>query len=208
MKNTLLFLTAAFLVTGCHSKKKKTADPSTGQITTTNRATRPDTIKTTIAVEGIPQSMQMYRLESADSFPLKFSTYIPVDMKTEVVHRDGGPVIRLMAHFGGQLNKEARLLISAFPAETPAAAVRKEAMAKARTLGTISKEPDRYPWAKKVYAIEGKKIGFLALAHKNDRWFYLLAAYPPEYGDGMGPRIHEIIRHWRWKDGRRLSVAE
>lgn len=52
---------------------------------------------------------------------------------------------------------------------------------------------------------KGERSGFLALTEHDGSPFYLLATYPPEFGDSMAPCIELILREWRWADGQPLA---
>lgn len=205
MNKLLLILSSlTIILASCRSADKQEA--AVGSIEHTEEpgvSSRPDTIESEIAIEGMTEEMDMYLVESPEDFPLDFSTYIPVDMQ---VRTDKGNAICIWAAFGGITNKAAYVTISAFPATAGAEEARETAVRKMKTLGDIAEDTVRYPWAEAVYSLEGDRMGFLALVQENNRWFYLSAAYPPEYADGMGPRIHRIIEKWRWKDdGESLS---
>lgn len=200
-----LFLT--ILLTGCSSPDKQ--EPATGLDKASEASletARPDTIETEIALEGMAETIEMYLLKSPDNFPLFFSTYIPADMQTETIRSDKGTTIRVMANFGGTLNEDACLTIFAFPPDATGEEARKMAEETAQSVSNVSEEDTRYPWAETVYSLQGDRLGFLALAQKNDSWFYLLSVYPPEYGDGMGPRINQIVQKWRWEDNQFLEA--
>lgn len=201
MNKLLLILSSIMILANCNASDKQEA--TTGPKEDTDEpvvTSRPDTMEITFSIEGVTEAMDMYLLGSQKEFPLNFSTYIPVDMQTETVRSDEGSAIRIWAAFGGHPNKEAYLTIYAFPAAVPAEEVRKTSVEQVKMLGDVAEDTVSHPWADTVYSLNGNRMGFLALAQEKDRWFYLLAAYPPEYADGMGPRINQIIEQWRWKD--------
>jgi hypothetical protein len=48
-------------------------------------------------------------------------------------------------------------------------------------------------------------MGTMAIARHGNRYLHLLAHYPADYGDGVGPRFHRLLQEWRWEDdGSRL----
>lgn len=201
MNKLLLILLSIMILVNCNSSDKQEATTGPKEHTEESVVTsRSDTIEIEFSIEGMTEAMDMYLLKSPEEFPLDFSTYIPVDMRAETVRSDEGNAIRIWAVFGGNTNKNAYLIIYAFPSEVDAEEARKTAVEKAKTLGDITEDAKRHPWADAVYSLKGDRMGFLALAKEKDRWFYLLAAYPPEYADGMGPRIHQVIEKWRWRD--------
>jgi len=42
--------------------------------------------------------------------------------------------------------------------------------------------------------------GRVSIGRHGDNWFHVVRHYPVEYGDGLGPRLHTILRLWRWDD--------
>ena len=46
--------------------------------------------------------------------------------------------------------------------------------------------------------------GTIGVGQRDNRFFHILVQYPVEYGDGMGPRVAQLIEHWRWADGTPL----
>lgn len=192
-----MLVVPATLLLSCSSSDKDATSDSPGE---NPRLARPDTTNTEISIEGATEKMQLFLMKSPDEFPLSFSTYIPIDMKVARMREEGGLVLRIMAAFGGRPNKEAQLTIGAFARGIQSNTVHTRVLKKARSIASLSEDPARYPWAQTVYSLQGDRSGFLALAEKNSRWFYLLASYPPEYADGMGPRINKVIEQWRWQD--------
>lgn len=60
-----------------------------------------------------------------------------------------------------------------------------------------------HPWAFTGYRLRGvvgsqPVTGWISMGQRQDRFFYFMALYPPEYGDGLGPRFEYILRTWRW----------
>lgn len=163
---------------------------------------RPDTLKTELMVEGMPESMNMYLLESPENFPIHFSTYIPVEMIIDTASFETGKAIHIIAAFGGRINKDARLTIFAFSPEIN----EEEARKITRQAGGNPVDSTGFSWAEAVYNLGEGRSGFLALGENEGQWFYLLATYPPVYADGMGPRIAMILDQWRWaENGKSLQ---
>lgn len=192
----LLGLTILFV--SCNSSEHEAASESKAEKGTPSR---PDTIQTELTLEGMTQPMRMYLLEPPDSFPLDFSTYIPADMETEVLSFEEAITIRIIANFGGQLNRKAYLMIAAYKIDLTAA----EAHNRTQIPDAVPVDSSRFPWAETEYSIKGEGSNYIALAQKDGHWFFLRLSYPPEYGDGMGPRVNKIIEQWQWADGSRLE---
>lgn len=197
MNNRFLLLLVSILLISCGAKNEE-QNITKPQAEITSRA---DTIKVSLRIEGMVESMQMYLVESPKDFPIQFSTYVPVEMVTETASLKDGKLINIMANFGGKLNKDARLTIFAF-----AEGSRIEKMAEiAQNYGAVPGDSTLHLWAEKLYDLRGETFGFLALSRKNDVWFYVLATYPPKYADGMVPRINLILEKWHWADGKLLK---
>ena len=65
-----------------------------------------------------------------------------------------------------------------------------------------------HPWSILGYRLRGlvdgvAVDGWISLGMKDDHPFYFMALYPPQYGDGLGPRFDYILRQWVWLDGDR-----
>lgn len=156
-------------------------------------------------IEGMAETLTVSLLEPPDPFPLDFSTYVPDDMQVETVCSGEGDALRITAAFGGQPNEQALFTIFAFPERVDVEEALKVAEQTAQTLGGTSVEDRRYAWTIAEYQLQGERSGFLALGEHGGSPFYLLATYPPEFGDGMAPRIELILREWRWADGQPLA---
>lgn len=134
-------------------------------------------------------------------FPIPFSTYVPEDMVAQASSSGEGESIRFIANFGGQLIEDAFMNAFFFPAGT----TESEAIERAREVaGATSADPQRaasFPWALEVYELGGAdRFGSVAVGEHAGRYFYLITSYPPEFGDGMGPRLDRILEEWRWGD--------
>lgn len=178
---------------------------------TPTAASPPDTLATlaeTVHIEGMPEVLPSRVFQSPDDFPLGFSTIVPADMEIELVRsaeRDG---VRFQARFGGVRSPAASLTFVALPEGASAEAARTVAADLASQVGGVrASDGQRYDWAVEEYRLEGGRSGFLALGEHRGVWFYILSAYPPEFGDGMGPRVALILRRWTWSDGTALLAG-
>ena len=140
-----------------------------------------------------------------------FTTYYSKDeMIADEMSSGEGTGVRFTANFGGTRNDSAFLHIF-IPADTtagPDAArdILLEANGIVRSQGwkATKASDNRCPWAVESYRITGpggtQAIGFACVGEHAGRGFVVVAAYPGEYGDGMGPRVARILHHMRWKD--------
>jgi hypothetical protein len=162
-----------------------------------------------VHIEGMPERMLVRRFASPIDFPLGFYTRVPADMVEEFVSSGEGDVVRFEAAFGGVLRRDAFLAYHVIPEGTVAADAREMVAGVAREAGATRRSGEGpHRWATDQYTLTGEYAGFLALGQHRDVWFYFLASYPPEYGDGMGPRIDLILRNWIWADDGTRLVPE
>lgn len=164
-------------------------------------APRPDSKESTILIEGQTERITLERFRPADSFPLRFETYIPADMTADTVDTGRGEVVRIRAAFGGEPVSGAAVHIATLPPGTDAAEAGMWASSLADGVARDELYQEDDPaWGHAIHRLEGERAGFVALDEHEGTWFYVLAAYPPEYGDGMPPRIEVILDEWRWTD--------
>jgi hypothetical protein len=48
--------------------------------------------------------------------------------------------------------------------------------------------------------VSREQSGGICIGSRDDRYFLMIATYPPEFGDGFGPRHDLITRHTYWRD--------
>ncbi len=161
-------------------------------------------VRETIHIEGMPEEIDARRFEAPGAFPLRFSTLIPADMAVGTAGADDPSVIRIEAEFGGVRRPDAELSIVVLPSGTDEERAVESVAAVVDTLAGAEAERGSIPWALRTYRLGGSRSGFLGLGEREGRWFYILSAYPPEFGDGMGPRVDLILRRWSWSDGSSL----
>lgn len=164
-------------------------------------AERPETREGEIRVEGQAQPMTFNRFRPGEAFALPFETYVPADMTAATADSGQGAVVVIRAAFDSTPVDAAAIHIATLPAGTRQA----DALATARALAAgvargeaVRAEPPA--WARALHRLEGDRLGFVALGEHAGRWFYVLVAYPPEYADGMAPRVDAILAAWRWRD--------
>jgi hypothetical protein len=157
----------------------------------------------TILLEGMPEVIDVRRVESPTGFPLPFATTIPGDM--EVVFEEDA--VRFEAAFGGVRSPQAFLELRVLGEGTDAEAARETATGSEAGLEAV--DPPRLDWAMEEYRRRGEELGFVALAEAGGRRYYFNARYPAEFADGMGPRVGMILDRWTWTaDGGALVGDE
>lgn len=163
-----------------------------------------EAVRETISIEGSQEVIDARRFMTVDAFPLAFETIVPGDMEVATGTTDPAREVRIEAAFAGIRRPDAHLSIVVLPAGTDEETALARTTALADSLGGVAGERRDLPWAVRSFRLTGPRSGFLTLGKREDRWFQLLTAYPPEFGDGMGPRIGLILRRWRWADGSAL----
>ena len=184
---------------------------------------RPEERVDTLMLEGMAEPMRVRLFETPAGFPLRFSTYVPEDMRPEVLEADSGASVRFTTAFGGTPNPNAYLNIHVYPESMDAAgaAAAADAFAVSRGVpvsqGEGDDEPDwprRYAWSLAEYPFDhpgpegGRMVGLVAVGTHGERVFHVIQQHPEEYGDGFGPRAALILEELRWADtGRGLQPA-
>lgn len=166
-------------------------------------------VEETIAIEGETQHIQAYVFRPPVGFPVAFSTIVPADMEVGYETSGRGDVVRFIAVFGGIRRPDAALSFVALPAG--ADSTEAKLLFDARVAEVGGREADLRPgdWAIERARPGNGSSGFLALGRQEAVWFYFEAGYPPEFSDGMGPRIDLVLRRWVWAGtGRPLHGDE
>lgn len=174
---------------------------------------RPASKRGVLMLEGTADTVEFRLVEAPPEFELGFSTYVPADMNVEFDSADGGHSVEFIANFGGRVTPRAYAQVFFYPRST--------ALPLARTtvdnfITGLNPEVDRSvaetpePWAYEQtsfsYPHEQQTfVGRIALAQRGAVVFHMLAHYPAEYADGMGPRIAAVLHEWRWADGTPLT---
>lgn len=152
----------------------------------------------TISIEGTPQEMQVVEYRSPTGFPLGFTTVVPADMEVDLRTSDRGEEVQFVAAFGGVRRPESSLRFVAFPATSDSAEVRDRIEAAVAEVAGTPVERLPGDWAVERYRVGDGYSGSLAVGVEDGNWYYFLTRYPPDYGDGMGPRVDLILRRWQW----------
>ncbi|MQA92439.1 MAG: hypothetical protein GEU90_19800 [Gemmatimonas sp.] len=158
-------------------------------------------VEDTIMIEGTPQVMRIQPVIAPEGFPLDFRTAAPMDMRTGFNQSGGGESVRFEAEFGGVYSPQAFLGFTVLPAGTDEEEAGRIVQEMAAASDGTPVSPPRDAWAVEEFRFGGERAGFVALGWREDRWYYFTAQYPPEFGDGMGPRVGMILEQWRWGDG-------
>jgi hypothetical protein len=169
---------------------------------------RPSTRTDTMMIEGEPEPFEARRVDAA-----LYTTYYPADeMLLEQGASDEGEGVRFIANFGGTRNDSAFLHIftpgdaTAGPDAMRRLLLDQTGILRSNDWGWTAEESsaERCPWALESYAIKGparsRIVGFACIGEHRGRGLVVVAAYPDEYADGMGPRVASILDALEWKD--------
>lgn len=180
---------------------------------------RAEVLTDSIRIEGMAQPERLTLVRSPAGFAPPFSTYLPSQLKVEFATNDTAPAVRFVAAFAGQVNAEAFLQVRFYPpgsAELVAQAA-VDAYLGGRDPRQASVSPSgAWPWSLGAYDFQygagpGQSgyMGTIGIGRHGNRFFHVLAHYPADYGDGVGPRFHRIMEEWRWEDdGSRLVARD
>lgn len=171
---------------------------------------RPAVLLDSIRVEGASQSDRLTLVRSPAGFSPPFTTYLPSQMKVDFMASDTAPSVRFVAAFGGRTNPEAYLQVRVYRPGVAELVPRNEieVYLRGRDPRQDNVTPSQgWPWTLAAYDFyygagpqQSGFMGTIGLGRHANRFFHVLAHYPAEYGDGIGPRIHRILTEWRWED--------
>lgn len=171
---------------------------------------RPPVLRDSIGIEGMVQPERLTLVKSPAGFRPPFSTYLPSQMRAEFSVNDSAPSVRFVAEFGGQRNPDAYLQVKLYPRGSaelvPRTAIDVYLRGRDPRQDNVQ-ESGGWPWTIAAYdfqyggsAAASGFMGTIGLARHGNRYLHVLAHYPADYGDGIGPRIERILREWRWED--------
>lgn len=179
---------------------------------------RPAVLEDSISIEGMAQAERLTLVRSPAGFSPPFTTYLPSQMRVDFVASDTTPSVRFVAAFAGRTNPEAYLQVRLYPPGAAELVARTAVDTYLR--GRDPRQDNVHPsegwqWTIDAYDFQygaGPQqsgfMGTIGIARHGNRFFHVLAHYPAEYGDGVGPRFERILREWRWEDdGSRLVPA-
>jgi len=208
-----LALLAVLLAGGCARKSQPeqgtSADSLRAQKPGASLSPRPESRMDSIALEGMEQSMRFILYDSRrEGMSVPFTTYVPEDMAVRTAPRLSGDRFVVRAVFGGHVEPRAYFEARFLPPKASAADAHDSLVAWApgeRPSPLDSLADRRYPWSLEERWTErgtgdAALDGFAALAHHGDRYFVIHIEYPPEYGEGLLPRVERVLDNWRWED--------
>lgn len=192
----------ALLAAACGAEAPEAPPPDTTAAavpmpTPTPAPARPDTI----FVEGMPTPIATVAYTTPEGFPLAFTTRHPDDLAVQELSSGEGDAVRFTANFGGPMDEQAVLNVFVFPGGTREEVARVRVRELAALEARVAERQRQFAWSLLELAFTGEAFsGYYALGEHAGRYFYVMAAHPPEYGDGFGPRVQYVLDHWRWLD--------
>jgi hypothetical protein len=157
----------------------------------------------TIRLEGTEEPITLALYRPPDWFPLPFYTYHPEDIVAGTVTAgEVGQTVRFTANMGGVLNDDAFVELYVLPEGMSEEDARVLVRENAQDIGsTRQADENRFSWSLEEHLFESPEfLGMYALGSHGGRFFQIMIAYPPEYGDGFGPRAQLILNEWHWAD--------
>jgi predicted small secreted protein len=147
---------------------------------------RPEQKQDSIQIEGNWEKLTATLVNPTTD--LRFSTYVPKDMAFEQAASGEGEGFYFYANFAGKRNDNSFMLVFVLPN------------------GATQNDAQRFADAFTASRRQAAPSTRVQLGQYQNRWFYVAYTYPPEYGDGMGPRTHFIRKEWVWQnDGKSLE---
>lgn len=192
-----------FLLTACGNRERQQPAPAD---TLANVPTEPATKPGVLHIEGLEEPVTLARVDVPEA---PFTTWMPQDdfaVEAEEGAGAAGTSVRFSWQAGGRPNPDAYALF-AFPRSGAAGDVRRSLMGAD---GVFAREgwrervaPPPCLWAEDggVFSNSSQThTGLWCAGTHAGQPFYVLAAYPSEYGDGFGPRLDVLLGEFRWRD--------
>ena len=179
---------------------------------------RPEVLTDSIRIEGMAQAERLTLVRSPAGLEPPFTTYLPSGMKVEFAVNDTAPSVRFVAAFAGQVNADAFLQVRFYAPGSAELVARNAVEVYLRGRDPRDESVVRsggWPWTIDAWDFQygaGPRqsgyMGTIGIARHANRFFHVLAHYPADYGDGLGPRIQRILQEWRWEDDGSPLVAD
>ncbi|MGH7463844.1 MAG: hypothetical protein ACREK1_01635, partial [Longimicrobiales bacterium] len=175
-------------------------------------APRPETRLDTVMVEGTAEVEESRLVTAPAGFAVPFSTYVPVGLQSDI---QAPSTVRFTAAFAGNVNRNAYMEVFVYPdgaARPHGAAILDRLMSERAAAEHENVPAERPSWAREATGfryIGSDGINFtgsITVGQHGDSYFHVIRHYPVEYGDGLPPRLHTILRHWRWEDDGRMLM--
>ena len=177
---------------------------------------RPRALADSVLVEGMWQPEQLTLVRAPAGFEPPFTTYLPSGLEVSFNVNDSTPSVRFVAAFAGRVNPAAYLQVRLYPPGSAELVVRSAVDTYLRGLNPREDRvhpTETWPWGLAAWSFQAGgppadsvMLGRVGIARHGNRFLHVIAHYPAEYADGIGPRFQRILREWRWEDdGARLA---
>lgn len=210
---------ASLLLPGCGPRDAEPAPEPQPQL-----PPRAETTTDTLYLEGMPEVVTLTLVRSpADARP-GFSTYVPPGIETDVDAAGDSASVRFSAAFSGSVDPNAYMHVRLYPlgtgtavaGEVVAGFMRSRRPQDDPTGDAPAEEAPHHPtdvpaWGTEAHVFsyadgDRRYVGRVVIGQHGPQSFHVLTHYPAEYGDGLGPRFEQILRHWRWEDSGAMLV--
>jgi hypothetical protein len=192
------FLLATLLLTGCaEAREERGAPPPAAGAAdpAAEAAVRLDTLW----IEGMPEEVEHRLYRAPPGFPLPFRTWVPAGLEVREVASGEGEAILFLAAFG-ELRADAALRLFVPSAQLDANAAERLAREMLSLQGRVRERTVRPAWSRAAFELdEPERVGVSNVGERAGRAFILSYEFPPEFGDGLGPRFGRILEEWRWE---------
>lgn len=167
---------------------------------------RPATREDTVMIEGMPEVETASLVRAPIGFNAPFSTYVPDGLNATFKAPSSA---RFTAAFGGTVNENAYMEVyvhhagAARPVTTELIAdlLRSRSASQHETFATETPSWADAATGFRYIGADGVNFtGLVSVGRHGDTYFHVVRHYPVEYGDGLPPRLHTILRLWRWDD--------
>lgn len=202
----------ALLSAGCarQPKQKNAAAAESTRADSAARVSleeRPSTKMETVSLEGMEQTLRFRLFDSRTAgLDVPFTTYVPDDMAIRSAPKETGDRFVARAVFGGQVEPRAFIEARFLPVRTT-----ERAAAESLAAWAPDERPSpldsgkRFGWSVRERWIrrgegDGAVEGIAALGRHGARWFVIHMEYPIDYGEGLLPRVEQVLGEWRWED--------
>ena len=171
-------------------------EPTTPPAGSASATDRPATDTRTISIEGMDEAIDV-RLVRYDDAPMPFSTYLPADWRDESVSSGEGTAFT----FGtGDGAAEMTLFM---PSEANRDNVVEIARAVSDGRGGVQEVAPPGPGVEALFAFSSEtEAGSITVREHDGTSYYVMEAFPYEYGDGFAPRSNMVLDEIRWLDAR------
>ncbi len=168
-----------------------------GQVKKVNSEALPRTKTIPVLIEGMEEKLV---LDLHQAKPLGFYTYVPRDMRAVSNN------VRFTVHsrFQGKVNPNVKIEITKMnQPSVQQADSQLQRQLKAEGFSLSTPENRRFAFAKKEYVLKkGELIGRGAVFEYNHQPYSIVYHFPPEYADGVEPRLEIILDELVWYESQ------